>query len=107
MNQRAAIKSKMGRYDTMMEQINIRRAELNSRLLRVKSDEAAREEALLKLEESFESITKELGEMNRKQGDMEKELGDIRGVLTGKDQKLRETQSAYHQESSRLELCPI
>ncbi|HIW80592.1 MAG TPA: chromosome segregation protein SMC [Candidatus Acetatifactor stercoripullorum] len=103
LNQRAAIKSKMGRYDTMMEQINIRRAELNSRLLRVKSDEAAREEALLKLEESFESITKELGEMNRKQGDMEKELGDIRGVLTGKDQKLRETQSAYHQESSRLE----
>lgn len=103
LNQRATIKSKLGRYDTMMEQINIRKAELNSRLLRVKSDEAAREEALLKLEESFESITRKLGEMNRKQGDMEKELGDIRGVLTGKDQKLRETQNAYHQESSRLE----
>ena len=46
LNQRATIKSKMGRFDTMMEQINIRKAELNSRLLRAKSDEAAREETI-------------------------------------------------------------
>ena len=51
LNQRATIKSKMGRFDTMMEQINIRKAELNSRLLRAKSDEAAREETVKKLEE--------------------------------------------------------
>ena len=30
LNQRAAIKSKMGRFDTMMEQVNIRRAELKA-----------------------------------------------------------------------------
>lgn len=40
LNNRATIKSKLGRFDTMFEQVNIRKAELNSRLLRAKSDEA-------------------------------------------------------------------
>ena len=61
LNQRATIKSKMGRFDTMMEQINIRKAELNSRLLRAKSDEAAREETVKKLEEAY-NFVRELGE---------------------------------------------
>ncbi len=39
MNQAAAIKTKMQRLDTMVEQINIRRSELNQRLIRIQSDE--------------------------------------------------------------------
>ena len=103
LNQRATIKSKMGRFDTMMEQVNIRKAELNSRLLRAKSDEAAREETIRRLEENFEKITNELREMNEKEAASELELGNIRETLTGKDAKLRETQTSYHQEKSRLE----
>jgi len=52
LNQRATIKSKLGRYDTMTEQINIRKAELNSRILRAKSDEEAREENIRQLEQN-------------------------------------------------------
>ncbi|MGN0168453.1 MAG: chromosome segregation protein SMC [Acetatifactor sp.] len=103
LNQRATIKSKMGRFDTMMEQVNIRRAELNSRLLRAKSDEAAREENIKKLEAEFEAVTEELRQMTEKEAAMELELGDIREELTKKDAKLRDTQSAYHMEKSKLE----
>lgn len=103
LNQRATIKSKMGRYDTMMEQINIRKAELNSRLLRAKSDEAAREETIKKLEDDFTKVTEELRGMNETQATTELELGKIRESLTGKDAKLRELQSKYHQEKSKLE----
>ena len=103
LNQRATIKSKMGRFDTMMEQVNIRKAELNSRLLRAKSDEAAREENLKKLEAEFEVVTEELRKMTEQEAAMELELGDIREALTMKDSKLRETQSAYHMEKSKLE----
>ncbi len=103
LNQRATIKSKLGRYDTMMEQVNIRRAELNSRLLRAKSDEAAREENIKQLEESFETITRQLGEMNENAAAMELSLGDIREALIGKDAALRETQTKYHQEKSKLD----
>ena len=103
LNQRAAIKSKMGRFDTMMEQVNIRRAELNSRLLRAKSDEAAREESLKKLEAQFEAVTEELGQLAQQEASAQLELGDIRETLTRKDAGLREAQNAYHMEKSRLE----
>ena len=56
LNRRATIKSKMGRFDTMMEQANIRRAELHSRLLRAKSDEAAREEGIRQMEAAFQAV---------------------------------------------------
>ena len=103
LNQRATIKSKMGRFDTMMEQINIRKAELNSRLLRAKSDEAAREETIKKLEETFETVTEELRQMTEQEAASELELGNIRENLTGLDSKLRETQNRFHQEQSKLE----
>ena len=103
LNQRATIKSKMGRFDTMMEQINIRKAELNSRLLRAKSDEVAREETVKKLEETFETVTEELRKMTEQEAASELELGNIRENLTGLDAKLRETQTRFHQEQSKLE----
>lgn len=103
MNQRATIKSRMGRFDSMMEQINIRRAELNSRLLRAKSDEAAREESLKKLEAEFEAVTEELRHLTEQEAAAELELGEIRETLTKKDAKLREAQSSYHMEKSKLE----
>lgn len=103
LNQRATIRSKMGRFDTMMEQVNIRKAELNSRLLRAKSDEAAREESLKRLEAEFETVTESLREMTEQQAAVELSLGGIREILSHKDASLRETQSAYHMEKSRLE----
>ena len=103
LNQRATIKSKLGRFDSMMEQITIRKAELNSRLLRAKSDEAAREESIKQLEDVFASVTEELRVMNEKEAEHELSLGDIREALIGKDALLRETQTKYHQDKSKLE----
>ena len=103
LNNRATIKSKIGRYDTMLEQVNIRKAELNSRLLRVKSDEAEQAENIKKLEEAFEAVNVVIRELNEKQETMEERLTAIREELSGKDQKLRDTQVLYHQEKSKLE----
>ncbi len=103
LNNRATIKSKMGRYDTMLEQINIRKAELNSRLLRAKSDEAEQTENIQKLEEEFEAVNAVIRELNEKQESMEEQLGGIREELSAKDQKLRDTQVLYHQQKSKLE----
>ncbi|MDE6846749.1 MAG: chromosome segregation protein SMC, partial [Lachnospiraceae bacterium] len=103
LNNRATIKSKLGRYDTMLEQINIRKAELNSRLLRAKSDEAAQTETIKKLEEEFEAVNVVIRELNEKQESMEEQLAGMREELAGRDQKLRDTQVLYHQEKSKLE----
>ena len=103
LNKRATIKTKLGRFDTMMEQVKIRKAELQSRLLRAKSDEAAREETIKSLEEEFASITEEMRLLNEREAAMEQELGGFRETLTKKDAALQEAKSAYHMEKSRLE----
>ena len=103
LNSRATIKSKLGRYDTMTEQINIRKAELTSRLLRIKSDEAQQEAAIKQLQEEFERINEEIRNLNDSQEQKEEKLSLIREELAEKDQKLRDTQVNYHQEKSRLE----
>ena len=103
LNQRAVIKSRMGRFDTMLEQVNIRRAELNSRLLRAKSDEAAREETIARLEEEFRAVTQELMLLNEREKAVEDDLAGEREKLTGQDSALRDTQTRYHQEKSRLD----
>lgn len=103
LNQRATIKSKLGRYDTMLEQIAIRKAELNAKLLRVKSDEAEREDAIRRLEQQFAEVTQTLSDMNGQLKGMEQELVGLRETLAGKDAALREAQEQYHQEKSKLD----
>ena len=103
LNKRATIKSRMGRYDTMLEQVNIRKAELNSRLLRAKSDEAKQEENIKELEEIFARVNEEIGGMDAEVASMEQSLGEYKDQLTGLDEQLRKKQETYHQEKSRLE----
>lgn len=103
LNQRATIKSQIGRFDTMMEQVNIRKAELTSRLVRAKSDEAEQEEQIKQLQEQFESINVVIRELNDKQTLLEEQLSGMRTALSDKDQKLRDMQVVYHQEKAKLE----
>ena len=101
LNRRATVKSRAGRFDTMMEQANIRRAELNSRLLRAKSDEQEREENIRKLEALFEAVTEELKQLSVQEKETDRKLLAIREELVQKDALLRDTQNRYHQEQSR------
>ncbi len=103
LNERAAIRSRMGRFDTMLEQVNIRRSELNSRLLRAKSDEAEQKEAIQRLREAFEAVNETIRGLNEKQKTLEERIAAIKPELTEKDQKLRQTQALYQQEKSKLE----
>jgi len=103
LNSRATIKSKLGRYDTMTEQISIRKAELTSRLLRIKSDEAQQEAAMKKLQEEFEQINEAIRGINDEVTSKEEELSLMKEELASKDQMLRDTQVKYHQEKSKLE----
>ncbi len=103
LNDRAAIKSQMGRFDTMQEQLQIRRAELNSRLLRAKSDEATQEESIRELEEAFAAVNREITALNDAQTGMEERLSGMREELAEKDKKLRDTQVLYHQDKSKLD----
>ena len=59
LNQRASTKGKIQRYDTMMEQNQIRRAEVSQRLLRLRSEENEQEDSLKELQEKYETVSGE------------------------------------------------
>ena len=86
-----------------MEQISIRKAELNSRLLRAKSDEEEQDAMVKELEQEFEAVTREITAHNDAKKKMEDRAAQIKLELTSMDQHLRETQEQYHQEKSKLE----
>ncbi len=86
-----------------MEQIQIRKAELNSRLLRARSDEEEQEAVIKELEAEFERVTGEITALNQEKKRMESRQEEIKGELSGTDAKLVKAQEQYHQEKSKLD----
>ena len=103
LNERATIKTNIGRFETMLEQANIRRAELTSKIVSVKSDEAKQGEILTQLEAEFQKVNDNISALNDAQAKKEEELDEVRDNLTNLDKKLRDTQVLYHQEKSKLD----
>lgn len=103
LNDRATTKSRMERLDTLLEQTQIRKAELTGRLVRVKSDEAEAAELVAQLEKEFDVSNKKVTELNEKQAAAEGRLAEIKGLLTEDNRVLQETKEKYHQEKSRLD----
>ena len=103
LNDRATIKSKMSSFDTMMEQLRIRKAELNSRLLRAKSDEAERDAEIQSLEEEFRRINDQIIDTNNHLTQLDEENTAMRAALTAKDEEIRSLQEKYQQSKSKLD----
>lgn len=103
LNERATIRSKKERYDTMLEQITIRRSELNSKFLQAKSNEEEQQEIAARLKEEFEKVNQEIEELNYEQKKKEERAGQIHDELGETDRKLREAQVQYHQDKTKLE----
>ena len=103
LTERATIKSKMSSFDTMMEQLRIRKAELNSRILRAKSDEAERDTEIKELQEEFQKINDQIIEVNTHLNEMEEQGRTFRERLSKKDDEIREAQGAYQRYKSQLD----
>lgn len=103
LNERASIKTKIGRYDTMLEQISIRKAELNSRLLKAKTEETKQEEELIQLNQRLKEMKQEIEEIKRKITLAEEEVKEREQNLEKKDKTFTDMQLAYHQQKSKLD----
>ena len=103
LNERAVIKSKMGSFDTMAEQLRIRKAELNSRLLRARSDEAERDAEIKTLQEEFEEINQQIIQVNQHLDEMTEHNKTFRERLSRKDDEIRDLQGAYQSCRTKLD----
>ncbi len=103
LNERAAIKADLGRFDTMLEQARIHKAELQSKLLRAKSEEKEQEEGLKKLYDELNEINAQILKTDREKEVLEEQLSEFKQTLESKDRELSEAQISYHKEKSRLD----
>lgn len=103
LNRRASIKAEIGRFDTMKEQINIRKAELNSKLLAAKSDEVKQDEDIKRLLLTREKIDEEIASMNETLKEGEQAVEKVRESIAKADEDLRNLQTLSTQSKSKLE----
>ena len=103
LNERATIKADITKYDTMLEQAKIHRAEVQSRLLRAKSEEKEQEEELKDLYKELNDITASILKTDQEREVLEEQVAQFKTELEESDRKLSEAQIAYHKEKSRLD----
>lgn len=100
---RATVQETLGRYETMLEQAKIKKADIQSKLIRTKSDEAEQEENIKKLKEELEAVESKLRGCDEKLAEKEKVLGNFKVRLEEEDNKLQEAQMDYHVRKARLD----
>ncbi len=103
LNERATIKSRLERIDTLSEQNGIRKAELTSKLVSAKTDEAKRQDELARLEKEFETISAGIEKLNADQKEKEAQAAAYKEKMQKMDNELRDTQVSYHQDKTKLE----
>lgn len=103
LNQRSSIKGKIQRYDTMKEQVQIRKAEVNQQLIQVKSAELSQDELLKQKEEELALVQKELEERLEERSKTEQRVAELQQQITICRKRLEDGQTSYHREASRLE----
>ena len=103
LNTRATTKGKAQRFDTMMEQIGIRKAELSQKILKLKSEEEEQSGAMKRAAAKYEAITALIEEMNEECNRLNEEVFSIQEQLKNQNGQMEAGQAAYHREASRLD----
>ncbi|MBC5745154.1 chromosome segregation protein SMC [Lachnospiraceae bacterium MD308] len=103
LNSRASTKAKIQKYDTMLEQIQVRRAQLNQRISEAETEADGQEKLLLGYEEELEAVSGEIIVLAEQNSQYEEKIEEIQKVLSRQTEQFRIGQTAYHREESRLE----
>ena len=103
LNEKASTKGKIQRYDTMLEQVQIRKSEIGSKILGMKTEEDENETGLLEAKKVFEEVNELIREYNTQKTAIEQEIEGHVKNLRELNRLLEVGQSAYHREASRLE----
>ncbi len=103
LNNKASIKAGQQRYDTMLEQINIRKAELTKRLLERKSEENNLQTVLGQYKAEYQKTCDEIAALNASMQEMEEKAADWKKKQSEVSESLDAARLSYHKEQSKLE----
>ena len=103
LNCRATTKGKVQRFDAMLEQLNIRKAEISRRILRLKSEEEVLEKERLNAQKQYDAVTAVIHSTNEECVRLDGEVQKLQDELKKQNSQMEIGQTTYHREASRLE----
>ncbi len=103
LNNKASIKARQQRFDTMAEQVNIRKAQLNQRLLSRKSEEADLDAVLQEYQKELEDVNAAIANCRALALEMEEQKNSWQKKAAMTSHELEEAVTEFHKAQSKLE----
>ena len=103
LNQRGSTKGKMQRYDAMLEQIGIRKAEVSQRVLHLKTRESEQNSQMEALQSTFEKLEENVNGLKQQYQEADQKITALTAELSNRTKEMEAGQTNYHREASRLE----
>lgn len=103
LNHRAVTKAKIQHFDTLLEQMKVRKAEMNKKLIEISSDVSVQDESIRGYEKDLQEISEEIQTYIAEVKSQEEKIQELQRTLAKRTEQLRAGQTAYHREASRLE----
>ena len=103
LSSRASTKAKIQKYDTMLEQIQVRKARMHQQILEAGSEYGQQKEKQEEYLAELERISEQIRELTQENAAYEEKIEKIQKVLAKQTEQFRIGQTAYHREQSRLE----
>ena len=103
LNEKSGLSVKKQRYDTMLEQVQVRRSEVAQKLLKVRTDEESWDEQIKTQEEILDRLDGEIGTLLDNADQLEAEVDAANDEIQTLNRKLNNTQQEYHTAYTKLE----
>ncbi len=103
LNEKSGVAAKIQRYDTMLEQINLRKAELNQKLVKSKSDAIEQDKIIEELTEEMKVVNDKIIEISASQTELEDKLLAIKSSTDELFKNKNAYDRQYNQAASQLE----
>jgi chromosome segregation protein SMC, common bacterial type len=102
-NENSVIKTKMQRFETMLEQNNIQKVSLNQRLLKNKSEEAVCEDTIQIEQNRLEKVSGQITLFKQTIEELEKQIGETDRKISSYRTEYNNRQQEFHREKSKLD----
>lgn len=103
LNNRSLTKANIQKFDTMLEQIQVRKSALNQRLIAAESEAVEQDEDIKKFEDELKSISDTIIGYVDENKRYEAHIEALQADISKASEELRNAQTSYHREASRLE----
>lgn len=103
LNEKASINAKDQRYEAMLEQVNMRRAEVSQKLLKSKSDESVQDEQIAVRQTELDHINQAIERCQLKETEIEEQAQTASNEVKRLSRVLADCQQSYHRNNTKLE----